>query len=128
MQEEILDKHPDADLKVYAVWFSMYPTDERDNWPSDILTDDRVVHYWDETRSVGRWYMERIGEIDSMRAPQTSGLAGNILWDADLVYGPESRWDQAPTGLRRWGRTILRTQDGLRDAVTALVQPTTSSR
>ena len=75
MQEEILDKHPDADLKVYAVWFSMYPTDERDNWPSDILTDDRVVHYWDETRSVGRWYMERIGEIDSMLSPDDETYA-----------------------------------------------------
>ena len=128
MQEEILDKHPDADLQVYAVWFSMYPTDERENWPGDILTDNRVVHYWDETRSVGRWYMERIREIDSMRAPETGGLAGNTLWDAYLVYGPESRWDQAPTGLRRWGRTILRTQEGLRDAVAALVQPTTPSR
>ena len=46
------------------------------------------------------------------------------LWDAFLVYGPESRWDAAPTGLRRWGRTILATRDALREAVEGLVKGT----
>jgi hypothetical protein len=106
----------------------MYPTDRRENWPDDILTDPRVVHYWDEEKVIGRWYRQRMEEMRGARAPRTVGLAGDVLWDAYLVYGPEARWDEAPTGLRRWGRTILRTQDGLRDAVAALLQPSDSSR
>ena len=121
VQQEVLDKQPKGDLQVYAVWFSMYPTDERENWPDDVLTDPRVVHYWDEGKTVGQWYMGRIQEIESARAENTGGLAGNVLWDAYLVYGPESQWNEAPTGLRRWGRTILRTQEGLREAVSGVL-------
>jgi len=106
---------------VYAVWFSMYPTDLRERWPADVLTDSRVVHFWDEPKSVGRWYGERFQQIESRVAPGSSGLGGAILWDAYLVYGPESRWEDSPTGLRRWGRTIVRTQEALREAVTELL-------
>jgi hypothetical protein len=117
VQEDILTKHKDADLEVYAIWFSMYPTDLRERWPAEILTDPRVVHYWDDAKNVGKWYGDRFREMESSVAPNSSGLGAPVLWDAYLVYGPEARWDEAPTGLRRWGRTILRTQDALRQSV-----------
>lgn len=128
VQQEVLEKRPDAALKVYAIWFSMYPTDQRENWPADVLTDPRVVHFWDEGKTVGRWYMSRIEHMQYARTPDSAALGGNILWDAYLVYGPESQWSDAPGGLRRWGRTILGTQEALRDAVAAVVPAADSSR
>jgi hypothetical protein len=117
VQHSLLDAHPEAGLRVYAVWFSMYPTDTRDRWPNDVLTDGRVVHWWDEGKVVGRWYARHL-RLQTDRSP---GSIGTILWDAYLVYGPEARWTDVPTGLRRWGRTILQTRDRLRETVGALV-------
>lgn len=121
MQENILTKHKGADLSVYAIWFNMYPSDKRERWPADILTDSRVVHYWDEPKNVGKWYGARLPEMQTSVAPDSVENEGPILWDVYLVYGPESRWDDAPTGLRRWGRTILKTRESLRQSVGDLV-------
>jgi hypothetical protein len=125
VQEDVLTKHEDADLEVYAIWFSMYPTDRRELWPADILTDSRVVHYWDDRKQVGTWYAERFNEMKSTVEPTSTDLGGPILWDAYLVYGPESRWNDAPSGLRRWGRTILKTQEGLTQALTDVLSAPT---
>ena len=128
MQEELLAKHGDADVRVYAVWFSMYPTDLRERWPADVLTDRRVVHFWDEPKNVGRWYAEREKDIESRVAPDSSGLGQPVLWDAYLVYGRESRWDEAPTELHRWGRTILSTKESLGEAAESLLQGANTSK
>ena len=37
MQHQILQKDPTADLKVYAVWFNMYPGDARWRWDGESL-------------------------------------------------------------------------------------------
>lgn len=121
MQLELLEKNRDADVRVYAVWFSMYPTDMKERWPADVLADARVVHFWDEQKSVGRWYMERIDGMSATLAPDSKGVAGPILWDAYLVYGPESVWSDAPSGLRRWGRTIVGTREPFRESFHALL-------
>jgi len=118
----VLAQHPNADLRVYAIWFSMFGSEQREHWPSDALTDPRVVHFWDEEKVVGRWYMQRLAGIQEQRAPKTSGATGPVLWDAYLLYGAESVWEETPTGLRSWGRTILRTQDTLRTSVSAALE------
>jgi hypothetical protein len=121
VQEEVLTKHKDAPLEVYAIWFSMYPTDRRELWPADILTDPRVSHFWDEGKLVGTFYANRFHEMEGLVTSGSTDLGAPILWDAYLVYGPDARWDDAPSGLRRWGRTILKTQDGLRQSVDDLL-------
>lgn len=122
MQDELLANHKQADLRVYAVWFSMYPTDLRERWPADVLTDARVVHWWDEKKVVGRWYAERAESMKDRLAEGSVPLGGTILWDSYLVYGPESRWEDAPTGLRRWGRTILQTREALQHTMEAVLE------
>jgi hypothetical protein len=51
---------PNADLKiqVYAVWFSMLPTDSPQAFPDAqaVLSDPRVKHYRDSRRAVGARY------------------------------------------------------------------------
>lgn len=112
----MLDANPDADVRVYAVWFSMYPGDVRDRWPAEVMADPRVVHYWDEDKVVGTWYAARLPEIQKLMAPGSKGYEDPVLWDAYLIYGPDARWSGAPSGLRGWGRTILGTRESLRDA------------
>lgn len=116
----MLKASDDKNLAVYAIWFSMYPNDGRDKWPPDALSDPRVLHYWDEGKVLGGWYGERLADIQGQMAAGSRGFEGPVLWDAFLVYGPESRWEAAPTGLRQWGRTILATRDALRDTVEGL--------
>ena len=123
MQKDVLDPHKDADLRVYAVWFNMVEGDSRDRWSPELLTDRRVVQFWDEEKTVGRFFAPRTQseEMENALAPNSSGLGQAVLWDSYLVFGPESRWDEAPGGIRRWGRTILRTRQDLVNAVTALL-------
>ena len=122
VQKEILERHAKADLKIYAVWFNMVETDTRDGWSAELLTDRRVTHYWDEDRVVGTWFAPRMlnEEMENALAPNSIGLGQPILWDAYLVFGPASRWDEGPSEIRRWGRTIVRTREQLREAVDAL--------
>ena len=106
MQKELLEKYPKADLAVYAVWFNMYPGDERAKWPPDLFTDPRVVHRWDELKTVGRYFGAR---ADAMRPQLTpgSGWKGEVLWDSFLLYGRDAEWADAPSGLIHWGRPIV---------------------
>ena len=51
-----MDKYPDADIQVYAVWFDVLTGDDRSQWKSNLLNDPRVTEYWDDAQSVGRWF------------------------------------------------------------------------
>lgn len=113
MQTELLAKYPKATLRVYAVWFNMYPGDERAKWPPSLLTDSRVIHRWDEGKLVGMWYGGHTSEIRTQLS-QESSWKGDILWDAYLLYGADARWDEAPTNLIHWGRTIVAGRETLR--------------
>jgi len=42
VQREILEKNPNAKLKVYAVWFNMLASDDRSRWPQGLFSDPRV--------------------------------------------------------------------------------------
>ena len=85
MQQNILEKHPDADLRVHVIWFNMLPGDSREGWDEDVLADPRVTHYWDEDRVVGEALVEPLGHD------------GPIVWDAFAVHGPGAKWDDRPT-------------------------------
>ena len=106
MQKQLLDNYPKADLAVYAVWFNMYPGDERAKWPPDLFPDPRVIHRWDEHKATGRYFGAR---AEAMRPQLTPGSNwnGEILWDSFLLYGRDAKWTDAPTGLIHWGRTIV---------------------
>ena len=115
--------HKKADLRVYAVWFNMVEGDARERWSAELLTDKRVVHLWDEQKTVGRFFAPttQSEEMENALAPNSNGLGQAVLWDSYLVFGPESRWEDRPSGIRRWGRTILRTRKDLADTVNALL-------
>lgn len=98
MQQNILERHPKAELKVYAVWLEMLASDSREGWDDSLLADRRVEHFWDEKRAVGR---ALVGPLD---------YPGPIVWDAYAVYAPDARWGDKPAGA---GWTVIGTTDRL---------------
>jgi hypothetical protein len=112
IQEYVLARNPKLDMKVYAIWYEMYPGDSPDDFPAarELLRDRRVVHYWDQPKEVGRWFHGVV----------PTGTKGDVEWDAFYLYGPESKWIDRPTEMLTWGRTILRDRKKLTDAVARL--------
>ena len=78
VQKEILEKHPEADVKVYAVWFSMLPGDSRSGWDDCVISDPRVHNPWDRKHLASQAFA---GDIEGVAPP---------VWDAYLLYGPKS--------------------------------------
>jgi len=91
----------------------MYRGDARSAWPASLLTDPRVVHFWDEQKVVGTWFGKQ---------PDYTGLSnGSVLWDAFLLYGAEARWDDKPSHLISTGRTIVAKREELRKSLPPLL-------
>lgn len=114
VQTELLKKYPNANLRVYAVWFSMMAADARSKWSPSPLTDNRVSHRCDDGKVVGRWFAPRTAAIEPQLASGSAWGNGEILWDAYLLYGADARWDEGPTGLIHWGRTIVAGRETLK--------------
>ena len=113
-QNELLAKHPSADLRVFVIWFRMYPGDAESRWPSEILTDRRVIQTWDEPKAAGRWFMTHLNDLKPSRGgdgrfPQRV----DALWDTYLLFDRDATWNMTPTGVLSWGYTVMRTRDQL---------------
>ena len=121
VQQALLGPNANARVRVYAVWFNMFPGDARQRWRDDLLSDTRVAHYWDEQRLVGRLYFQGLPQIWEKRAAETVPPEDLVLWDAYLLYAPNAQWRDQPPDVVSWGATILRTADRLtRDLETVL--------
>ena len=110
MQNEILNRNPSADLRVYVVWFNMFPGDARWRWDGDSMTDSRVMHFWDEQKTVGTWFSANLTERDSP------------TWDFYALYRYDARDLASPT---RIGGTIISHRDELQAALMPLLAGTT---
>lgn len=84
MQENILERYPDADLRVFAVWLPALSTDQRFE-VADLMVDERVEHFWDGGRIVGDAVRDLVG------APEDQ-----LVWDVFLAFGPDARWTSSP--------------------------------
>jgi hypothetical protein len=105
VSQHILRAHPNAKLKVIAIWLPMLGGDSRSSWSSRILDDPRVTSLWDGDRLAGNWFADE----------HTGGLStpGSIVWDAYLAYGADARWQQSPTDPIVAGSDIIANTDGL---------------
>lgn len=102
VEDNILDAYPEADIAVIAVWFNMYPGDQKAKWDPIIIDDARVSHYWNEGKQLGRWYAEE---------GVYTRFGGDIAWDMFILYGPDSKWDEGTQAIISSGATIIREQD-----------------
>ena len=69
-----MDEHPEADLRVYAVWFNMIFGDDENQWDDSLLTDERVTEFWDEDRLLGLWFAEQEDFREVRRGSGNSGF------------------------------------------------------
>ena len=109
-----MQANPSQNLRVYAVWFSMIPTDARSrwNWTGGILEDSRVTHYWDEKKKVGRFYADKEPETDDP----------DVVWDAFYLYGPDAEWKNKPEPLISTGITVENEFDKLKSSLAPLLK------
>lgn len=113
VQRRLLDEIPDHHVEVYAIWYDMVRSDSKEKWPSKLLTDARVTHYWDADRLVGVWYGENV----------TAKSKGHVEWDAYFLYGEESSWGEGgPSHMISWGRTIVETREQLQDDLLTMLE------
>ena len=108
-----MDKNPSLNIQIYAVWFSTLAGAARDKWESDLLSDSRVVHYWDENKETGRFFAEQEGFV-----------IGPVAYDAYYLYGPDATWETKPAPLISPGYTPIGNADSLRsDLLDSLALP-----
>ena len=106
MQTRVLQANPEADVKLYAVFYEVVQGDEgarRSVEPRDLLDDSRVTHFWDEDKLAGRWFDENVTRLGSRE-----GKEDRIEWDAYFLYGADATWQEKPPQLVSWGRTVMR--------------------
>ena len=102
---------PSADVRVFVVWFRMYPGDEESRWPGDILRDGRIVQTWDEPKAAGRWFMTHLSDLKPSRGGDgTFPQRDDALWDSYLLFDRHASWSGTPTGVLSWGFTVMRTR------------------
>jgi len=105
VQQEILEEHPGSDLKVYVVWFNMLEGDSRQGWDGYVISDPRATNLWDEQRLVSR-----------ALGPSVEGGSPPV-WDAYLLYGPGSAWDEEPPRPVSTGITVYGERGRLQEEV-----------
>lgn len=81
MQNGVMAKEADPDLRAYVVWVPMFSGMERDVPKATMeLPDPRARHYWDGGSLLVKGYRETLA-------------LGEDAWDVFLVYGPDATWD-----------------------------------
>jgi hypothetical protein len=120
-QHDLLETYSTPDLRVYAIWFNMYAGDSRSKWPARVMTDPRVIHYWDEGRAVGTRYLSHLPALLERRAPATLAPTADAIWDAFFLYERGAKWkDPVPVPMS-WGYPIMVTRDQLLQDVEATI-------
>ena len=112
---------PEAELRVYAVFFEIVAGDEGAKYqvdPRELLDDPRVTLYWDERRRTGLWFDQHVTQIG-----KRSGEEGRIEWDAFILYDDGVEWTEKPPRTVSWGRPVIQEKARLlRDLEAALAR------
>jgi hypothetical protein len=97
-------------VRVFVIWFRMYPGDEQGKWPRTVFTDARVTQRWDEPKAAGQWFLDHLRTLKPAHA-----VAGKFpqdvdaMWDTWMLFDRGSPWTDVPRGLLSWGYTIMDT-------------------
>jgi hypothetical protein len=101
-----LESRRDLEVSVFYVWLPMFPRlAERSALPGVTQEFDgtRIGQYWDDGKSVGREFKERI----------IPGFDGDVAWDVWVLFDEEATWDSAAEHVVGWGYTVVATEQEL---------------
>jgi hypothetical protein len=86
VHERVFEKYPAADISASIVWIPILEEDTFDAVkPSlKILSDNRIQHYFDNNKMVGKTIADIVG------------WPGYIAWDIYLFYKPHAIWTETP--------------------------------
>ena len=92
MQQSVIDKFPDADIKINIVWIKKLPGDSAQTAQkaAEVFTDHRVCHFYDPQKSSGKAIAKCVGWTDQ------------VAWDIYLFYKPEDEWTHIPPRPIHW--------------------------
>ena len=115
MQDTLLSRNRGADVRLFVVWFKMYPGDEKSRWPRELLDDTRVAHRWDEPKHAGKWFLEHLSNLRPARGAGPFPQRVDALWDSYLLFDRDAVWTSTPNGLVSWGFTVMGTRNRLEE-------------
>ena len=114
--QTLLTQNPDIEIAVYCVWFKGYMGAGRDAWPSELLTDKRVTHYWDEQDIIGIWFAKQGKNIG------LTARDGLFLWDAFLLFSKDSSWEEYPNDLQSGSSPVVGSIKLLQESLLSMSQ------
>jgi len=115
VQQEILNKFPSDNLRVYVVWQRILRNDAVNTAKiaaEQVFSDKRISQMWDPANALGFWY-KKSGELEH-KDP--------MVWDAYFLYGKDAEWKDAPTGLIDTGYTVWNMKDRLLKSVATTME------
>jgi hypothetical protein len=106
----VLQRYPDAGLRVYVVWVHRWATDTRAEIDGAGLVDPRVSHLWDTAGVIGQPFLDQFG-VD----------LGGLDYDFFLLFGPEATWGASPLRPVSSGGTVVGASDRLASGAASLL-------
>jgi hypothetical protein len=109
--QNILERYPDARLRVYVVWVERWATDARTEIDGAGLVDPRVTHLWDTGKVVGAPFLDRFGVN-----------FGGLDYDFFLLFDRDASWGPSPPRPSSSGATVIGESDRLAGSAASLLR------
>jgi hypothetical protein len=112
---EVLERHPDADVRVLVIWLPVLATDtgpptDRVRGP---LQDPRVIEYWDPQRWASPRMMQRANLMARAQGREPDFDPDAIAWDLIGLFPPGTVWEE-PFPIPSWyGAPVVRSMDAV---------------
>jgi len=126
--EGILKRNSDPDIRVFAVWEPILPTDFSS--PGTLvlsrLSDSRVAQYWDKDHLFAGELRRKLESDVGQPRPNCCTSRG-VEWDEVAVYDRDAHWDaQLPRAVFLNGPVV--NSLGFSNVVTEMLSPAASPR
>ncbi len=92
----------------------MLPTDAKDKWRESDVHADNVRHYWNQSRTMGKWFTDNVPSCKSL---------GAVAWDAYYLYDAETEWTKTLEGQIGCATTLLGNSEDLKAQLETLLKP-----
>jgi hypothetical protein len=100
--QNLLERHRDAELRVYVVWVKRWALDTREEIDGAGMVDPRVTHLWDGQNLIRQPFLEQFG-VDF----------GGLDYDFFLLFDRDATWVPSPPRPVSSGATVISERERL---------------